>query len=150
MMDRSKVESNESLGRCCFDSSDAERKNPRTRFIRTSFVKGEMSVDRLSWADIHRLNVLHAEEGSRRQPPRTFQGWYEFRANKVRSVGWEVSPDETDENPWHAKIVPLDSMDEADAFTQQCEKIAAAASWRPRPMLPAIEEFLEEVSEGFN
>ena len=76
----SKVNDDENLGRCCFDTNDAERNNPRTRFIQRSFVDGRMSVDRLTLADVQQLNGIHGDEARRRDPPRIFQGWYVFLA----------------------------------------------------------------------
>ncbi len=92
-----------------------------------------MSVDLLLQADTQQLSRVHDAEAILRNPPRTFHGWYVFIAAIVRSVGWEVTPDPTGDNPWHAEVSLSGSMDEEDAFIQDCEKVAANASWQARP-----------------
>ena len=138
----------EALGRACFDSDQAGRRKPRTRFIERSFVGGECSVDLLDRADHHRLASLHDHEGAVRVPPRTFHGWYVFSADAVRSVGWDAWPDPTLENPWHAEVRKGQIGDADDANRQNCEKVAALSLWRDRPMSREDEEFLDNLLGG--
>ena len=143
----SPVVDTEDLGRCCFDRRESSRRNPRARFIRRSFLDGKMSVDRLSDSDRQVLRLVHDEEASRRNPPRTFHGWYVFRADSVRSVGWDISPDPTPKNPWHSEVVRPESLEDEDEFLQNCSKIASQSRWVDRPMSQEIEEFLEQASD---
>ena len=138
----------EDLGRCCFDSRDARRQRPRIRFIRRSFDRqGLMSVDRFQSADIFTLCDLHDAEAVNRSPPRTFHGWYIFTAGAVRTAGWDVNPDPTTTNPWHSQVHLPDSLDEEDAFVENCQKIASQSRWRDRPMSRDTEDFLEQATE---
>ena len=106
-----------------------------------------MSVDRLQSADVYALCKLHDTEAIRRDPPRTFHGWYIFTAEAVRSAGWDVSPDPTTENPWHSQIRRIDASEQGDAFVQNCQKIASQSWWKDRPMSRDTEDFLEQVTE---
>lgn len=145
----------EDLGRCCFESKESGRRNPRVRFLRRSFVGGAMSVDRLESADSWSLCNLHDLEGSRRTPPRDFYGWYVFTAALVRSVEWCVVSEPTPENPWHAEVHrQLGTTEQEDHFLQDCNKVASQARWSARligpesarPIKADDEEFLENVS----
>lgn len=149
MVSQHLIGDSEDLGRCCFDSRDARRHRPRTRFIRRSFDRqGLMSVDRLENADVHALRRLHDAEGMERRPtPRTFHGWYVFSAGAVRNAGWDVRPDPTTNNPWHSQVHLSDSSDEEDAFIESCQKIASQSWWKDPPMSQDTEDFLEQVTE---
>ena len=109
-----------------------------------------MSVDLLRRADVQQLSLLHDTEAQSRVPPRIFHGWYVFSAATVRSVGWNVTPAKTDVNPWHAEVILSSSVDEEDAFIEHCEKIAASASWKVRPMSRSDEEFLEQAADSLD
>ena len=127
------VADTEALGRCCYDrreSGESGRHKPRMRFIKRSFLNGQMSVDRLSDDNDQTLCRLHdAEALSRTQ---RFHGWYVFKAVAVRSVGWGVAPCPTSANQWHAEVSCPDP-EQDDVLTQNCSKVASQASWRDRP-----------------
>ena len=147
MVSKHSIGDSEDLGRCCFDSQDAGRDRPRTRFIKRSFDgQGLMSVDNLGNADLRILTRLHDSEGTTRKPPRTFHGWYVFNAGVVRTAGWDVCPDRTDENPWHAQVRRLNASEQEDAFDQSCLTIATGSRWQARPMSREDEAFLDEVT----
>ena len=107
-----------------------------------------MSVDRLLLANIQRLTSLHDAEANRRVPPRTFHGWYVFKAEIVRVAAGDIKADPTPENPWHAEAIRPDPVEGKDALTQFFGKIAASASWQARPMSTSDEEFLEQTVDG--
>ena len=142
------IDDAETLGRCCFDRREAGRRNPRSRFIRRSFVDGSMSVDRLESADIQTLCNLHVAEAVTRKPPQSFHGWYVFVAGLVRSTGWDVNSDPTGANPWHAEVCLPDLIEQGDEFLQSCSKVASQASWRARPLSQEDEEFLARATDG--
>ena len=149
-MSTNRVDDLEQLGRCCFDSDQAGRKNPRLRFIRRSFVQQRMSVDLLLKADIQHLTRVHDEEGKDRNSPQRFHGWYVFLAETVRANGAEIEPDPTPTNDWHANVISPDPVEGADALDHFFGKIAANAYWRERPIGHSLEEFLEQVSRDFD
>jgi hypothetical protein len=109
-----------------------------------------MSVDRLGEADIQGLAGLHDLEGQGRNPPKNFHGWYVFLANIVRSVGWQVKPQGTKDNEWHAEVSLPSGMDDKDAFKQHCQRLATNSNWKPRPMNPSDEEFLDRIADKLN
>ena len=139
------VDDTETLGRCCFERKEAGRRNPRGRFIRRSFINGLMSVDRLESADIQVLCTVHDAEAVVRKPPRIFHGWYVFTVASVRATGWDVQPDPTCVNPWHAEVCLPDLLEQEDDLLQNCNRIASQASWRARPLSLGDEEFLSDV-----
>lgn len=121
----------EALGRCCYDRRESGRHRPRGRFIRRSFVNGQMSVDRLSDDNVQTLCRLHDAEARRRNNQR-FHGWYVFMAVAIRSVGWGVAPCPTPTNQWHAEVSRPD-LEQDDVVLQNCNKIASQARWQDRP-----------------
>lgn len=144
------VDDTEALGRCCFDSKEARRRNPRGRFIRRSFVDGLMSVDRLESADIQILCGVHDAEAVERKPPRSFHGWYVFTAASVRTAGWEANPDPTCANPWHAEVCLPNLVEQEDNLLQNCNRIASQASWHERPLSSADEDFLARAADSID
>ena len=140
----------EQLGRCCFDSAQAGRPNPRLRFIKRSFVDRMMSVDLLLQSDVQLLTQIHEEEGKGRTPPQRFHGWYVFPVEVVQINNGKIEPDPTLNNPWHANVISPDISEDPDALEHFYGKIAANSFWQERSFGPALEEFLERVSRELN
>ena len=107
-----------------------------------------MSIDLLQFAEVYRLTCVHDVEGQQREPTRDFRGWYVFAAGAVRTVGWTVQPYATCNNPWHAEVNIAGDDEQSDEFLQRCQKMALSAQWRPRPLLEADEEFLEQAADS--
>ena len=107
-----------------------------------------MSIDLLQCAEVYRLTCVHDVEGQQREPTRDFRGWYVFAAGAVRTVGWTVQPYATCNNPWHAEVNIAGDDEQSDEFLQRCQKMALSAQWRPRPLLEADEEFLEQAADS--
>ena len=149
-MSTNRVDDLEQLGRCCFDSGQAGRENPRFRFVRRSFIQRRMSVDLLLNADIQYLTRLHDDEGHNRNPEQRFHGWYVFPVEAVRLNGGEIEPDPTPSNTWHANVISPDPAEGADALDHFFGKIAAKAHWRERSIGPSLEEFLDHISRDLD
>ena len=141
------IADSEDLGRCCFDRKQAHRNRPRIQFIKRSFDRGPMSVDRLQRADERELSQIHDEEAAKRSLPRDFHGWYVFTAGIVRSAGWDVRLDPTTINACHAQVhLQCLASDHEDAFITSCQKVASLSHWRDRPLTQDTESFLRDVS----
>ena len=148
-MTTKKIGGSDCLGRCCFNTKDANRNNARTQFILRSFVGREMSVDYQPQANGEYLTDLHTEEGKGRIPKQTFYGWYVFEADVVFSGGGGVASDATPENQWHSNVIPPDLQEASDELLQFYENIASNSCWLRRvdptsTLLPSVEEFLEK------
>ena len=142
------IADSEDLGRCCFDRKQARRDRPRIQFIKRSFDRGPMSVDRLQWADERELSQIHDEEAAKRSPPRDFHGWYVFTAGIVWSAGWDVRPDPTTTNACHAQIhLGGLALEDEDAFLTSCQKVASLSRWKDRPLSRETETFLQDVTD---
>ena len=103
-----------------------------------------MSVDRLSLADRHVLCRVHDDEAANRQPPRTFHGWYAIDAANLRRCDWDIRPDKTPVNKWHAEVFLPTTLDQ-DSWLDNCLTVASYSNWEPRPMSAADEEFLDTI-----
>ena len=139
----------ENLGRGCFDSGDSSRSKPRVQFIKRSFLRGLMSVDRLDSADVQTLCSVHDAEGMGRVPPKMFYGWYVFSAALVRSADWCVYPEPTCTNSGHAEVCRPNDHDE-DNVLQKCTEIASQTIWQARLMSQEAEEFLARASDSLS
>ena len=141
------IEIDESVGRGCFDSRDAGRKRPRTRFIKRAFVEEEtqMSVDRISVANLEDLVRIHNEEATGRNPARNFHGWYVFSVESVLAEKWQVKAKRTINNPWHALIIRADDESQ-DVFEQVCNNIALQSTWENATQ-SKLDKFLDRAAK---
>lgn len=121
------------IGHCCFESRNANKQRPRTRFIREGFRKGVMSADRFKEVNMIILVDIHDGEGSKRQPIRAFYGWYIFKAKIIIDNKGRIKIEKTDTNPWHVDVYcPEGMFGLKEAMDQFCEEIAANSEWLNR------------------
>ena len=105
-----------------------------------------MSVDRLDHADRQTLSDMHDKAAAPRKSVNEFYGWYVFQAQQARAVGWEVDPDPTPKNPWHAEI--RNTQGERSALYEACQVVAADSRWDSKPLNPQLQDQLDEVLRG--
>ena len=144
-----RVEDEETLGRCVFDSDNAGRNSPRTRFFEEAFTygNGRVSVDRMDYADVDILCEVHDDEARGRGSNRSFYGWFTFGTELARDISLEVEPTASTDprNKWHADLMILDfASDEGDRILVYAEALKSEAEWRPRPLNSRFREDIEE------
>ena len=147
------VANHEKLGRGVFESGVAGRVPPRANFFEQelAYNQGQMSVDRMTYADIGVLCEVHDDEAIQRGPNRKFYGWYTFPVALVRDVELDVKPTLSGDprNAWHAEvIVPDFDSDISDAITTYANAISSEAEWEPKPLNPGAQRDIEQVSGG--
>ena len=146
-MKSDQVEDDEKLGRGVFSSDNASGKGKRSFFVdELTGCGGELSVDRLTYADITVLSKIHDDGATKRGANRQFYGWYAFTAALVRSIGLDAIPSDSTnpENRWHASLlVPQ----EGEALVNCVNKISAEAEWEPRALSSQIVEYIEQLPQ---
>lgn len=152
-MNLQKVEDGERLGHCVFESSNANRAKPRTRFFEDSIkhASGRMSVDRLTYADLDVLCAVHDDEALARGKNRTFYGWYWFTSDAVRAARLDVEPSPSTDvrNIWHADVLFADFDPSRSALIlRQANALHSACKWEPRPWNPQLRTDIEQASGG--
>ena len=148
-MNPDSVEDKEILGHGIFHSKHAHRIPPRPSLFEDAlnYGHGNMSVDRLDYADKDVLCKVHDDEAHRRGPDRSFYGWLTFDTSLLRHIGLEVCPTPSTDarNLWHADLVlPGFSTDDQDEITQVAEKLRAMARWEDRPLNPRVRADIED------
>ena len=147
------VADHEKLGRGVFESGVAGRVPPRVNFFEQelAYNQGQMSVDRMTYADINVLCEVHDDDAIRRGPNRKFYGWYTFSVDLVREIGLNVDPSQSSDprNIWHAEVgLPDADSDLGDAITTYANAISSEAEWEPRPLNPEAQRDIEQASGG--
>lgn len=147
----SQIAEEESLGRGVFASREADRDRPRARLYRSAFAAGPMSVDRLDYADIHKLCSLHDCEAVHRSSVNAFYGWYAFSAELALSLGMTVKFKPTDKNPWHSEVSLL-TYNEDDELLTYCNTLASESKWigRASQLHPGIIQDIEDATAGLD
>jgi hypothetical protein len=140
------VENHETLGRGVFDSKLVGRAPPPARFFEhdLTYYQGQMSVDRMTYANKNTLCEAHDDEARHRGANRQFYGWYTFPATKVRAIGLSVMPTPSDDsrNIWHAEV----TVPNLDDIAKYANAIRLEAEWEPRPLGPKAQKDVEQAT----
>ena len=150
-MNSNLVEDGETLGHGVFDSSNADRKSPRSRFFKDAIRHGgrTVSVDRLDYADKDILCAVHDDEALARGDDRQFYGWYTVGSDLIRSIGLDVvpSPSTDPRNIWHADLsIPDFAVEDDDQITEYAESLKSEAKWLRRPLNPRARRDIEQAT----
>ena len=124
----------EDLGRGIFSGTQARRlrKSIETRqppplsTFKALFTppknKCRVSVDRLTSSSCQFLTKHHDNLATQRTPPGVFYGWLVCSVGGFRNIGWEVTAEPLDCNPYHAEVKPSASrMSLTDALREMQE-----------------------------
>ena len=153
-MNSDRVEDDEQVGHGVFQSNDAGRSPPRSRFWKDqlSYYGERLSVDRLTYAPRLVICEIHDEDAASRGSDRNFYGWYLFEVTNLRKVGVEAEPSDSTNprNKWHADlVVPGVVRGDDDSVVAGAERLkAATSSWEPRELNAEALRDVNEASEG--
>ena len=131
-------------------SREADRARPRARFYRSAFAAGPMSVDRLDYADIHKLCSIHDCEAVLRSSVNAFYGWYAFTAELALRLSMTVQFKPTDKNPWHSEVsLPTHDGDELLTYWNA---LASESKWigRESQLHPSVIQDIEDATAGLD
>lgn len=133
-----KLRASDSLGRCVFSRSRAERAARRGVIAHDIFLErigvADISVDRLDHAPGRMMDAI-AQRAARARNQQ-FHGWAEIKVEVAARNGREVIPTPVCGNRYHADIrLNIHAIERRDRQKAHAHELAANARWRGRPRI---------------